>query len=337
MLTELALAAQSSPGKNNKLSAYHHGLAQVEGDFWSFEDKNLPKLHISPEKQHLSHNPRKFLPDDLIAKNILVLYHKEMIAFQCLQVQLLSIDESDYRCNNTTLKWYDNPKVIKDKISGEILSSHTQIRNKRLTWDLKENYQPPDIQTLLITKFEQSNIDKIKSFFSDTSPQKITIFSGLGIFVIFLLCTPIFCFLWKQPILNNRAAKFCCGLVNPCVKWKVSVEHKRMEQQLEEIKNEQIELLAQPQNQDEANPNLDSFSANPTQPVHPELVKMIVDLNQQLAHQTATITNLEQQQRNSKLIINNLTSRATTTPRPSAPEIDSLNNIMDHQLQHSSN
>ena len=277
------------------------------------------------------------MPDDLIAKNILVLYHKEMIAFQCLQVQLLSIDESDYRCNNTTLKWYDNPMVIKDKLSGEILSSHTQIRNKRLTWDLKENYQPPDIQTLLITKFEQSNIDKIKSFFSDTSPQKITIFSGLGIFVIFLLCTPIFCFLWKQPILNNRASKFCCGMVNPFVKWKINVEHKRMKQQLEEIKNEQIELLAQPQNQDEANPNFDSFSANPTQPVHPELVKMIVDLNQQLAHQTATITNLEQQQKNSKLIINNLTSRTTTNPRPSAPEIDSLHNIMGHQLQHSSN
>ena len=126
-------------------------------------------------------------------------------------------------------------------------------------------------------------------------------------------------------------------MVNPFVKWKINVEHKRMKQQLEEIKNEQIELLAQPQNQDEANPNLDSFSANPTQPVHPELVKMIVDLNQQIAHQTATITNLEQQQKNSKLIINNLTSRTTTNPRPSAPEIDSLHNIMGHQLQHSSN
>ena len=128
--------------KNNKLSAYHHGLAQVEGDFWLFEDKNLPKLHISPEKQHLAHNPRKFLQDDLIAKNVLVLYHKEMIAFQCLQAQLLSIDESDYRCNNITLKWYHNPKVIKDKQSGQILSSHTQIRNKRLTWDLKEQHHP---------------------------------------------------------------------------------------------------------------------------------------------------------------------------------------------------
>ena len=115
------------------------------------------------------------------------------------------------------------------------------------------------------------------------------------------------------------------------------VEHIKMRQQLEEIKNGQSEPLTQPENQDEANPNFDSFSVNPTQPVHPEIVKMIVDLNQQLAHQTATITNLEQQQRNSKLIINNLTSRATTTPRPSAPEIDSLNNIMDHQLQHASN
>ena len=115
------------------------------------------------------------------------------------------------------------------------------------------------------------------------------------------------------------------------------VEHIKMRQQLEEIKNGQSEPLNRPENQDEANPNFDSFSVKPTQPVHPDIVKMIVDLNQQLAHQTATITNLEQQQRNSKLIINNLTSRATTTPRPSAPEIDSLNNIMDHQLQHSSN
>ena len=47
--------------QNNKLRAYHHGLAHIEGDFYLFEDKNLPKLHISPGKQHLAHNPRKFL------------------------------------------------------------------------------------------------------------------------------------------------------------------------------------------------------------------------------------------------------------------------------------
>ena len=116
--------------QNNKLSAYHHGLAHIKGDFYLFEDKNLPKLHISPEKQHLAHNPRKFLPDDLIAKNVLVLYNGEMMAFQCLQAQLLSIDDMDYRCDNITLKWYHNPRVIKDKQSGKILSSHTQIRNK---------------------------------------------------------------------------------------------------------------------------------------------------------------------------------------------------------------
>ena len=80
------------------------------------------------------------------------------------------------------------------------------------------------------------------------------------------------------------------------------VEHIKMRQQLEEIKNGQSEPLNRPENQDEANPNFDSFSVNPTQPVHPEIVKMIVDLNQQLAHQTATITNLEQQQK--KLEIN---------------------------------
>ena len=114
-------------------------------------------------------------------------------------------------------------------------------------------------------------------------------------------------------------------------------EHIKMQRRLEVIKSEQSEPLNQPENQDEANPNFDSFSVNPTQPIHPEIVKMIVDLNQQLAHQTATITNLEQQQSNSKLIINNLTSRTVTTPRPSAPEIDSLNPIMSHQLQHSSN
>ena len=109
---------------------------------------------------------------DLIAKNVLVLYNGEMMAFQCLQAQLLSIDDIDFRCDNITLKWYHNPRVIKDKQSGKILSSHTQIRNKRLTWNLKEDYNPPDIQTLLIKKFEQSQLDKIRNFFSDTSPKK---------------------------------------------------------------------------------------------------------------------------------------------------------------------
>jgi len=127
-------------------------ISPHKGNFYLFEDKNLPKLHISPEKQHLAHNPRKFLPDDLIAKNVLVLYNGEMMAFQCLQAQLLSIDDMDYRCDNITLKWYHNPRVIKDNQSGKILSSHTQIRNKRLTWNLKEDYNPPDIQTLLIKK-----------------------------------------------------------------------------------------------------------------------------------------------------------------------------------------
>ena len=39
---------------NNQLSAYHHGLAYRDGDLYSFQDKSLPPLHISPEKQHLT-------------------------------------------------------------------------------------------------------------------------------------------------------------------------------------------------------------------------------------------------------------------------------------------
>ena len=110
-----------------------------------------------------------------------------------------------------------------------------------------------------------------------------------------------------------------------------------MQRRLEVIKNEQNTPLNQPEIQDDSNPNFESFSANPTQPIHPEIIRMIVDLNQQLAQQTSTITNLEQQQSNSKLIINNLTSRTVATPRPSAPELDSLNSVMSHQLQHASN
>merc|ERR1712105_517478 len=106
-----------------------------------------------------------------------------------------------------------------------------------------------------------------------------------------------------------------------------------MHRRLEVIKNEQNIPLNQPETQNESNPNFESFSASPTQKIHPEIIRMIVDLNQQLAQQTSTISNLEQQQCNSKLIINGLTSsRTVTTPKPSAPELDSVNSIMSHPL-----
>ena len=167
----------------------------------------------------------------------------------------------------------------------------------------------------------------------DTSPKKITFFSSLGILSILLLCSPLIYFLWRRPTLNNTVSKFCCGLANPLLWWKTRAEHIKMHHRLEVIRNEQNIHLNQPETQDESNPNFESFSAHPTQKIHPEIVQMIVDLNQQLAKQSSTISQLEQKQLNSKLIIDSLTSsRTATTPRPSAPELDSVNSIMSHPV-----
>ena len=106
-----------------------------------------------------------------------------------------------------------------------------------------------------------------------------------------------------------------------------------MHRRLEVIKNEQSIPLNQPETPDETNPNHESFSANPTQKIHPEIVQMIVDLNQQLAQQSSTISQLEQKQLNSNLIIDSLTSsRTAKTPMPSAPEPESVDSIMSHPV-----
>ena len=55
-----------------------------------------------------------------------------------------------------------------------------------------------------------------------------------------------------------------------------------MHRRLKVIKNEQNIPLNQPETQNESNPNFESFSANPTQKIHPEIIPMIVDLNQQI-------------------------------------------------------
>ena len=157
------------------------------------------------------------------------------MALQCLQAQLILIDQIEFRCDNVTLKWFPTPGMIRDKESGNILSSQTHIRNKRLSWDLKDNYTPPDIQTLLIKKFEESHIDRIRNFFTDTSPKRISFFSGLGVLSILLLCSPLIYFLWTRPRVSGRVSKFCCGLANPLLYWKTRAEHKKMSHRLKEI------------------------------------------------------------------------------------------------------
>ena len=230
---------------NNRISAYHHGLAFKDGEFYKFEDKSLPPLNVSPEKQQLANNPRKILSSDLLDKNILILYRNEQVALQCLQAQLLLIDQIEFRCDNITLQWFGVPEMIRDKESGTILSTQTHFRNELLSWDLKDDYNPPDINTLLIKKFQESHLEKIRTFFTDTSPKRITFFSGLGVLVILILCSPLIYFLWTKPRIPNKVSTFCCGLKNPLLYWKVKAEHKAMSHRLEEIQKEQSVPLNQ--------------------------------------------------------------------------------------------
>ena len=118
-----------------------NGLAFKDGDFYKFEDQSLPPLNVSPEKQQLANSPRKFLPSDLIDKNILILYRNEQVALQCLQAQLILIDQIEFRCDNITLKWFTAPQMVRDKESGKILSTQTHFRNKLLSWNLRD--EPP--------------------------------------------------------------------------------------------------------------------------------------------------------------------------------------------------
>ena len=112
-----------------------------------------------------------------------------MIALQCLIPQLLLIDAVEFSCNNITLQWFAVPEMIRDAKTQNVLSNQNHFKGKLISWNLQYAYQPPDIDSLLIKQFKQSNVDKIKTFFTETHPQKIGIFSGLGVVAILILCS----------------------------------------------------------------------------------------------------------------------------------------------------
>ena len=106
-----------------------------------------------------------------------------------------------------------------------------------------------------------------------------------------------------------------------------------MSHRLEEIRNEQIVPLNQTDHSEGGNHSFQSFSENPTQKVHPELLQMIVGLNQRLANQSTTIGQLERKQLSSNQLIDRLTSGSdTTVAMPSAPQADSVDAIMSYPV-----
>ena len=69
----------------------------------------------------------------------------------------------------------------------------------------------------------------------------------------------------------------------------MKAEHKAMSRRLEEIQKEQSVPLNQTNQSEGGNHTFKSFSENPTQKVHPELLEMIIALNERLANQSTTI------------------------------------------------
>ena len=108
-------------------------------------------------------------------------------------------------------------------------------------------------------------------------------------------------------------------------------EHRDMSNKLEAIRNEQNIPLTQPEQVEGSHPPFKSFAENPTQQVHPELLTMIIGLNERLANQSTTIQQLEQKQSTSNMLIDRLTSHNVIAPdtlrvsgvsAPSAPQLE---------------
>ena len=73
-----------------------------------------------------------------------------------------------------------------------------------MSWDLTEAYQTPDIDTLLLHQFNQTHLDRIKTFFFEALPHRVTVFSGIGVVTILILCSPLFYFICRRPTIASK-------------------------------------------------------------------------------------------------------------------------------------
>ena len=93
-----------------------------------------------------------------------------------------------------------------------------------------------------------------------------------------------------------------------------------MSNKLEAIRNNENIPLTQPEQIEGDKPTFITFAENPTQKIHPELLTLIINLNERLANQTLTIKQMEQKQSNSNILIDRLSSHNVLPP-------DTLRNV----------
>ena len=206
---------------NNLLSAYHNQLAVIKDEEY-ITQSDLPPLPIATEdqKDFIARRPRD---SDLLGKNILLIFDQEKMAVQCLKPQKLLLDSVELSCTNISLQWQQHPTIIKDVATQDVILGHQQYKATALRWSLQQEFEPMDLNTLLLKPLGGSVISDIKTFFEESNIYHVPIFGALGVILIILICTPCIVCLCC-PACCAPFCYVCGGNRNPIV-----VHHARLQ------------------------------------------------------------------------------------------------------------
>jgi hypothetical protein len=184
-------AAGCSLLHDNMVSIYHNTQCSISDDNYQPSDIRIPPLPISlidSEKQNIL---RRTDSNDLIQNNIVVLFHQELQAFQCIAPTHLQIDGQDALCTNQTMIWIEKPTSVIHKESGERIMEHTNFKSTHIVWDLQTSTPPRDISDLLLKPFNQTIMHDVKHFLKSVNKVHMAIFSSAIFIALTCCCLPL--------------------------------------------------------------------------------------------------------------------------------------------------
>jgi hypothetical protein len=145
---------------------------------------------LEAEKQNI---PRKTDANDLIRDNIIVLFNKDLQAFQCLTPTHLQIDGQDALCTNQTLQWIEKPNTVLHTDSGERIVEHTHFKSTHIVWNLQTPTPTRDISELLLKPFNQTLLHEVKYFLNSVDKHHMAIFGSVIFIALTCCCVPFLC------------------------------------------------------------------------------------------------------------------------------------------------
>ena len=203
---------------NLRTSVFSHQIALVDNDTLNFQADQLPSITFSQlVHPSIDETTRALTDTDMISNELYLIYSGTKVSLQCINPQMITVDNIKRYCDRTSLNFIEFPEQISigtQKVLRVLIPHHFSSKLDFLNTDMRS-----------VSLFKQTNSTdlhfghKIQNFFQTATPIQYS-FMFISFVCFALVCLTTCCFFYiKFPQCLVHA--FCCFQNTCSLKQKV--------------------------------------------------------------------------------------------------------------------